>query len=196
MRKRSRKLEHFIKYILSISPEKLRRFTISALSDPALYLLIIAIIISEKLFNLAPSLFPSFLRIGHELHHSIIFVIVLVCSLIYYLVRITCDRRGGRRSIHPTLGKLFHGDQALDVSILDKSRNGIGIRSTVPLRVGEICRLSTSNNTNSVEVVWYNARTRRAGLMKLNNTISFIIGSFGTCANDRYIGVCEYGSTF
>lgn len=174
MRSRPNKFKIFINNILNISPEQLQRFILSVVMDFSSFLIILAIIIIESAFNFAlqhGADLPHIIMVGHKWYLSSLLILVSL----YHYIRFKYERRTNKRLVDPILAKLFIGTDAVDVCAIDKSRNGIGIRSNMPLHKGVICKLSTPDYTTHVEIVWYNARSGRAGLLKLNDAMSLIM---------------------
>lgn len=58
----------------------------------------------------------------------------------------------------------------VEVSIVNRSKRGLGISSSTPLQKGDIYRLETNEGSFWCVVIWYNLRKKRGGLLILSGS--------------------------
>jgi hypothetical protein len=171
------KLRKFIVKVLNITPGNLIYFVVFAVTDIPTFLLVAAYILTETTINFITkagyNLPPAIIN-AHQRYLYVIFFF----GLFYHFLRFIFDKRFSHRKVYSTVAKLVSESHAINVSTIDRSRRGIGIRSTIQLQVGEIYKLNTPDGVNWGVIVWYDSRKKKGGFLKLNNTQKIMMSSF------------------
>lgn len=171
------KLRKIIVNIINITPGSLIYFIACAVTDIPTFLLVAASVLTETTINFLAKAgynLPPVIIDAHQRYFYVIFFF----GLFYHFMRLIFDKRFSHRKVYSTVAKLVSESDSINVSTIDRSRRGVGIRSAIHLQVGEIYKLSTPDGVNWGVIVWYDSRKKKGGFLKLSNTQKIMMSSF------------------